>query len=68
MNTKKLNSRTIEERLHDEMIETVDEELELEIEDDRLSDLLARMPRDGRWIRSIGIPISKNYCDCRWSL
>ena len=44
MNTKKPDSRTIEERLHDEMIETVDEELELEIDDDRLSDLLARMP------------------------
>jgi polyphosphate kinase len=45
MNTKKPDSRTIEERLHDEMIETVDEELELEIDDDRLSDLLARMPK-----------------------
>jgi polyphosphate kinase len=45
MNTKKPDSRTIEERLHDEMIETVDEELELEIDDDRLSNLLARMPK-----------------------
>ena len=41
MNTKKPDSSTIEERLHDEMIETVDEELELEIDDDRLSNLLA---------------------------
>jgi polyphosphate kinase len=45
MNTKKPDSRTIEERLHEEMIETVDEELELEIDDDRLSNLLARMPK-----------------------
>jgi polyphosphate kinase len=45
MNTKKPDSRAIEERLHDEMIETVDEELELEIDDDRLSVLLARMPK-----------------------
>jgi polyphosphate kinase 2 len=45
MNTKKPDSSTIEERLHDEMIEAVDEELELEIDDDRLSNLLARMPK-----------------------
>jgi polyphosphate kinase len=45
MNTKKPDSGAIEERLHDEMIETVDEELELEIDDDRLSVLLARMPK-----------------------
>jgi polyphosphate kinase len=45
MNTKKPDSSTIEERLHDEMIETVDDELELEIDDDRLSNLLARMPK-----------------------
>ena len=44
MNAKKLDSRPVQERLHDELIETVDEELELEIDDDRLSSLLEHTP------------------------
>ena len=40
MDAKKPSARPLQERLHDEMIEAVDEELELEIDDDRLSGLL----------------------------
>jgi polyphosphate kinase len=40
MDVKKNDTRTLEDRLHDEMLETIDEELELEIDDDRLSGLL----------------------------
>ena len=38
------NPRPLEQRLHDEMADSVDEELELEIDDDRLSELLAHAP------------------------
>ncbi len=44
MNARKLNSRPSPERIHDEMVETVDEELEMEIDDDRLADLLKHVP------------------------
>jgi polyphosphate kinase len=44
MNAQKLNSRPSPERIHDEMIETVDEELEMEIDDDRLAGLLEHVP------------------------
>src|ERR1700676_5482576 len=40
MDAKKPSARPLQDRLHDEMIEAVDEELELEIDDDRLSGLL----------------------------
>jgi len=33
-------TRSLQERIHDEMVETVDEELEMEIDDDRLAGLL----------------------------
>ena len=46
MNAQKLNSRPTQERIHDEMIETVDEELEMEIDDDRLADLLEQHAPD----------------------
>jgi polyphosphate kinase len=46
MNAQKLNSRPTQERIHDEMIETVDEELEMEIDDDRLTDLLEQHAPD----------------------
>ena len=38
------NPRPLEQRLHDEMANSVDEELELEIDDDQLSELLAHAP------------------------
>ncbi len=38
------NPRPLEQRLHDEMADSVDEELELEIDDDQLSELLAHAP------------------------
>jgi polyphosphate kinase 2 len=41
MDAKPKHAAELEERLHDEMIETVDEELELEIDDSRLDGLLA---------------------------
>jgi polyphosphate kinase 2 len=41
MDAKPKHATALEERLHDEMIETVDEELELEIDDSRLDGLLA---------------------------
>lgn len=41
MDAKPKHAAVLEERLHDEMIETVDEELELEIDDSRLDGLLA---------------------------
>jgi len=41
MDAKPKHAAALEERLHDEMIETVDEELELEIDDSRLDGLLA---------------------------
>jgi polyphosphate kinase 2 (PPK2 family) len=44
MNAKKPDQRPVQERMHDELIETVDEELEMEIDDDRLSDLLDHTP------------------------
>ncbi len=44
MDVKQTDARAIEERLHDEMEDAVDEELELEVDDDRLSDLLKQAP------------------------
>ncbi len=44
MDTKRIDTRPLEQRLHDEMADSVDEELELEIDDDRLSELLAHAP------------------------
>jgi len=41
MNEKPKSVSSLEERLHDEMIDAVDEELELEIDDSRLEGLLA---------------------------
>jgi polyphosphate kinase len=40
MTAEAKGTRSLHERLHDEMIETVDEELEMEIDDDRLAGLL----------------------------
>ena len=40
MNSKSSNARPLDERLHDELIDAVDEELEMEIDDDRLHSLL----------------------------
>jgi polyphosphate kinase len=40
MDGKQRGSNPLEGRLHDEMIDTIDEELELEIDDSRLADLL----------------------------
>jgi polyphosphate kinase len=50
MDTKPKSSTALEDRLHDEMTDTVDEELELEIDDDRLHSLIAdgvSKPGDG---------------------
>jgi polyphosphate kinase len=44
MDTKQSDPRPLEEHLRDEMADAVDEELELEIDDDRLSELLAHAP------------------------
>src|SRR5580700_8565804 len=41
MGTKPTPAASLEDRLHDEMIDAVDEELELEIDDSRLESLLA---------------------------
>jgi polyphosphate kinase 2 len=41
MDSEPSKARPLQERLHDEMIDAVDEELELEIDDDRLSELIA---------------------------
>src|SRR5262249_3779930 len=41
MDEKPVNARPLSDREHDELIEAVDEELELEIDDDRLDDLIA---------------------------
>src|ERR1700692_3218 len=41
MDTKPTPAASLEDRLHDEMIDAVDEELELEIDDTRLEGLLA---------------------------
>jgi polyphosphate kinase len=41
MDTKEGASPTLEDRLHDEMIDAIDDEIELEIDDTRLSGLLA---------------------------
>ena len=40
MHAKRTDTRSLDERLHDEMIDAVDEELELEIDDGRLAGLL----------------------------
>jgi polyphosphate kinase 2 len=45
MNKKSPSSGPAANRIHDELIETVDEELEMEIDDDRLSELLRHMPQ-----------------------
>ena len=42
MDEKPVNAHPLSDREHDELIEAVDEELELEIDDDRLDDLIAR--------------------------
>ena len=41
MDAKEIPSPTLEDRLHDEMIDAIDEEIEMEIDDTRLSGLLA---------------------------
>jgi len=41
MDEKPVNAHPLSDREHDELIEAVDEELELEIDDDRLDDLIA---------------------------
>ncbi len=41
MDAKEVASPTLEDRLHDEMIDAVDDEIEMEIDDTRLSGLLA---------------------------
>ena len=43
-----VNSRQLVERLHDEMADSVEEEMELELDDDRLADLLAEGPHKTR--------------------
>jgi polyphosphate kinase len=45
MNAKQSNDRPAKDRLHDEMVDAVEEELELEIDDDRLSELLQHGPK-----------------------
>ena len=67
MDPKPKNAMALEDRLHDEMIDAVDEELELEIDDSRLEGLLAEMPAKSPGTPSIAIPISRNCCVCRRS-
>ncbi len=43
MDAKESPSPTLEDRLHDEMIDAIDEEIEMEIDDTRLAGLLANI-------------------------
>ena len=45
MDTKHTYPRTLDERLHEELIDAVDEELELELDDHRLAGLLEHVRR-----------------------
>jgi hypothetical protein len=65
MDTKTIPSKSLSEALNDELLETIDEELELEFDDQRLDSSLA--PSRRRWPekkRSTAAPISANCCDC----
>src|SRR5262245_32389630 len=48
MDSKPTNAHALSEREHEELIEAVDEELELEIDDDRLAELIARGEAPGQ--------------------
>ena len=62
-----VNSRQLVERLHDEMADSVEEEMELELDDDRLADLLAEGPTKLGTTALIGNSISRNCWGCNAS-
>ena len=53
--------------MHDEMLDSFDEELELEIDDDRLAKLLAEMSEHPDGPPSIVASISRSCSGCRAS-
>ena len=65
MDTKTIRSKSLSEALDDELLETIDEELELEFDDQRLDSVLGPIaPAVAREERSTAAPISANCCDC----
>ena len=65
MDTKTIPSKSLSEALNDELLETIDEELELEFDDQRLDSVLGPIARRRRpETRSTAAPIFANCCDC----
>ena len=62
---KPSDPRPLDERLHDELIDAVDEELELEIDDSWLAGLLEHTGTSPRPRPSIATSISRSCCGCR---
>ena len=62
MDTKAIAGKPLAEALNDELLETIDEELELEFDDQRLG---AGSRLGWRRKRSTVAPTSANCCDCR---
>ena len=66
MDAKQAANRSLEDRLHDEMIDAVDEEIELEIDDIGCPGCWRRGEQSPR-TASTGTRISRNCCACRKS-
>ena len=65
MDTKAIAGKPLAEALNDELLETIDEELELEFDDQRLDSVVGRSRLGWRRKRSTVAPTSANCCDCR---
>ena len=63
MNDKTTDVHPFAQRLNDEMLEALDEELELELDDDRLDAAVEHITEDSRKRPSIA-RISENCCGC----
>jgi hypothetical protein len=64
MDTKANPGKPLSEALSDELLETIDEELELEFDDQRLDSVLGPVALGPERTRSTAAPISANCCDC----
>ena len=62
MDSKHTYPRTLDERLHEELIDAVDEELELELDDHRLAGLLEHVSRPTQHalaVAALGPPLDR---------
>ena len=69
MDSKTTDPHPLAERLQDEMLDNLDEEIELEFDDHRLEAALGELGGDRPRISWIAAPISGNCCACNesWS-